>query len=96
MMVQSSDSAVNMLAEDDLGITYFIENAQQFWAGGFVTPCNFWLFISIPLQSLTMSSVSRVTVQPHYLCLILHYGGLHPCALPITVSSPSFHSPVPR
>lgn len=34
-MIQTSDSAVNMLAEDDFGITYYIENAQQFWSGTF-------------------------------------------------------------
>ena len=34
-MIQAVDSAVNMLAEDDLGITYYIENAQQFWSGTF-------------------------------------------------------------
>ncbi|KAG8216067.1 hypothetical protein J3R82DRAFT_8067 [Butyriboletus roseoflavus] len=31
-MIQTSVSAVNMLAEDDFGITYYIENAQQFWS----------------------------------------------------------------
>ncbi|KAF8452541.1 hypothetical protein L210DRAFT_3518904 [Boletus edulis BED1] len=31
-MIQTLDSAVNMLAEDHLGITYYIENAQQFWS----------------------------------------------------------------
>ncbi|KAG9308274.1 hypothetical protein JVU11DRAFT_12037 [Chiua virens] len=30
-MIQTSP-AVNMLAEDEFGITYFIENAQQFWS----------------------------------------------------------------
>lgn len=42
-MIQNSDSAVNMLADDDLGITYYIENAQQFWSGPFrhtPIPCN--------------------------------------------------------
>lgn len=34
-MIQTLDSAVNILAEDDFGITYFIENAQQFWSGTF-------------------------------------------------------------
>ncbi|KAF9224851.1 hypothetical protein BS17DRAFT_779137 [Gyrodon lividus] len=32
MMILASDSAVNMLAEDDFGIIYFIENPQQFWS----------------------------------------------------------------
>ncbi|KIK95658.1 hypothetical protein PAXRUDRAFT_826793 [Paxillus rubicundulus Ve08.2h10] len=32
MMIQSSDSAVNLLAEDDFGIIYFIESPQQFWS----------------------------------------------------------------
>lgn len=33
MLVQTSGSKVNMLAEDDFGIVYLIENAQQFWSG---------------------------------------------------------------
>lgn len=33
MLVQTSESKVNMLAEDDFGIVYLIENAQQFWSG---------------------------------------------------------------
>jgi hypothetical protein len=37
MMIQSSDSAVNLLAEDDFGIVYFIESPQQFWSGTFYT-----------------------------------------------------------
>ncbi|KAH7912871.1 hypothetical protein BJ138DRAFT_1082828 [Hygrophoropsis aurantiaca] len=32
MLVHASDSKVNMLAEDDFGIIYLIENAQQFWS----------------------------------------------------------------
>lgn len=32
MLVQTSGSKVNMLAEDDFGIVYLIENAQQFWS----------------------------------------------------------------
>ncbi|KAG2159288.1 uncharacterized protein EDB93DRAFT_1114855 [Suillus bovinus] len=32
MLVQTSESKVNMLAEDDFGIVYLIENAQQFWS----------------------------------------------------------------
>ncbi|KIJ63583.1 hypothetical protein HYDPIDRAFT_182204 [Hydnomerulius pinastri MD-312] len=32
MMVQTLNSEVNLLAEDDFGIIYFIENAQQFWS----------------------------------------------------------------
>ncbi|KAG1859267.1 hypothetical protein F4604DRAFT_1793148 [Suillus subluteus] len=32
MHVQTSGSKVNMLAEDDFGIVYLIENAQQFWS----------------------------------------------------------------
>ena len=34
-MIQTSGSAVNILTEDDFGITYYIENAQQFWSGTF-------------------------------------------------------------
>ncbi|KAJ8597718.1 hypothetical protein M405DRAFT_755489 [Rhizopogon salebrosus TDB-379] len=32
MLVQTLGSKVNMLAEDDFGIIYLIENAQQFWS----------------------------------------------------------------
>lgn len=32
MHVQTSGSKVNILAEDDFGIVYLIENAQQFWS----------------------------------------------------------------
>ncbi|OAX33796.1 hypothetical protein K503DRAFT_775213 [Rhizopogon vinicolor AM-OR11-026] len=32
MLVQTLGSKVNMLAEDDFGIVYLIENAQQFWS----------------------------------------------------------------
>jgi len=33
MLVQTLGTKVNMLAEDDFGIVYLIENAQQFWSG---------------------------------------------------------------
>lgn len=32
MLVQTSETAVNLLAEDEFGIVYFIQNAQQFWS----------------------------------------------------------------
>ncbi|KAI6112359.1 hypothetical protein EDD17DRAFT_1595623 [Pisolithus thermaeus] len=32
MLVQASETAVNLLAQDDFGIVYFIQNAQQFWS----------------------------------------------------------------
>lgn len=107
MMIQTSDSAANMLAEDDFGITYYIENAQQFWSGTFrhsfhtlqllvirrnlLSPVGVFPF---PLQNLTTSYVSRAMVRPHYPCLILHSGGSYPYVLLITVSSLSFYSAI--
>ncbi|KAI6038587.1 hypothetical protein EDC04DRAFT_2868267 [Pisolithus marmoratus] len=32
MLVQTSETAVNLLAQDEFGIVYYIENAQQFWS----------------------------------------------------------------
>ncbi|KAH7921468.1 hypothetical protein BV22DRAFT_1096457 [Leucogyrophana mollusca] len=32
MLVQTLDSKLNLLAEDDFGIVYLIQNAQQFWS----------------------------------------------------------------
>lgn len=107
MMIQTSDSVVNMLAEDGFGITYYIENAQQFWSGTFRHSFHtLQLFVirrnllspvvvfPFPLQNLTTSYVFRAMVRPHYPCLILHSGGLYPYVLLITVSTLSFYSSI--
>ena len=93
-MKQTSDSVINILGEDEFGITYFIENAQQFWSGTSIAALQPYgyqknLFYMSVLQNSTISYDFRVMVLQHYPCLTLHSGDSYLYALLIMVGCPS-------
>jgi hypothetical protein len=58
MHVQTSGSKVNILAEDDFGIVYLIENAQQFWSGALYHMFQMSLWNTEESSNLQLSAVN--------------------------------------
>lgn len=52
MRVVTSTAGIEILREDDIGIAYLIENAQQFWSGA----CHLSLISYTPTVSLVPTS----------------------------------------
>src|SRR6266498_2351277 len=93
----SATTAPVLTMQDELGITYLIDSAQQFWSGGlwvaknpsFRIPDKFFarLFLSLSLshhQSWRTSSYSRRMNHQHFRYWIPRYGDSSCCVRPIT------------